>query len=329
MKCAEYRRHEGRVRQPPILVKTPYLIRGEGCRFFDRSGASPKLRITHRLVTILAVAAAACGGSPTEPSGPPQAGTEINLTAVGASDVIGIGSSVVCPPFTDCANGTGYVFVAARALRDRGFTVNVSNLGIPTGVISRGFQDLSAQLNRFTAGNFIDQASPLVRRETTLLTVFTGANEVNIITGALGQGAGAGDPDGYVDQQLHAFGNDVTRLMGRLREQAPNARIIVLNVPNLAGLPFSSRAALPQRQAAQRASVGMTSTVLNPLSSTNVFVIDLMCDERLYDRASYSADGFHPGDAGYAVIGNAVAVAATSASYATPRASCAQMSLVP
>jgi hypothetical protein len=53
-----------------------------------------------------------------------------------------IGSSVVCLPYTDCPNGTGYAFVAARELRGRGFTVNVTNMGIPTGVISRTFQDM-------------------------------------------------------------------------------------------------------------------------------------------------------------------------------------------
>jgi lysophospholipase L1-like esterase len=328
MKNAELRTPRGTVRQP-ILVKTPYLIRTGGRGFFESTGASPKLRIRHALLTILAVVAGACGGSPAEPSGPPRAGSEIHLAAIGASDVTGVGSGVVCPPFTDCANGTGYVFVAARALRDRGFTVNVSNYGIPTGVISRGFQDLSAELGRFVAGNFIDQGAPLVRRDTTIVTVFAGANEVNIIAGALRQGAGGGDPNAYVDRQVRAFGDDVTRLMSRLREQAPGARVIVLNVPNLAGLPYLSGASLAQRLAAQRASVGMTTTILNPLSSANVFVVDLMCDERLYGRANYSADGFHPSDAGYAAIGHEVAAAATSASPVTPRASCAQMSLVP
>jgi hypothetical protein len=36
-----------------------------------------------------------------------------------------------------------------------------------------------------------------VSKDSTLITVFAGANEVNIITGFMGNGAGASDPAGY------------------------------------------------------------------------------------------------------------------------------------
>jgi hypothetical protein len=78
-------------------------------------------------------------------------------------------------------------------LRGRGFTVNLLNLGLPTGVISRSFQDLGSP-SRTIVGNFIDQEVPFVQRDTTLITIFAGANEVNIITSALGSGAGTSDP---------------------------------------------------------------------------------------------------------------------------------------
>ena len=54
-----------------------------------------------------------------------------------------------------------------------------------------------------------------------------------------------------------------------------------------------------------------------------------MCDSRLYDPANYSSDGFHPNDAGYAVIGNEIIRAVTEGAYATPLGSCSQMSIVP
>lgn len=241
----------------------------------------------------------------------------------------GVGSSVPCLPYTDCPDGRGYVFVAARTLRNQGYTVNVTNLGIPTGVISRSFQDLGNQLGRTVLGNFINQEAPFVKADSTLITIFAGANEVNILTSALGSGAGGADPAAYVDQQVATFGNDFRQLMNDLRSVAPRARFVILNVPNVAGMPFLAGASLAQRQAAQRASVRMTTTVVNALAGSGTSIVDLMCDARMYDRNNYSSDGFHPNDAGYAIIGEAIARAATASSYPAPSASCGQMTLVP
>jgi lysophospholipase L1-like esterase len=105
-------------------------------------------------------------------------------------------------------------------------------------------------------------------------------------------------------------------------------RVIVLNLPNLAGLPYLAGAPLPQRQAAQRASVGMTTTVINRLVSPSVSVVDLMCDARSYLASNYSADGFHPNDSGYAFIADEV-VRAALGSASAPQGSCSAMSLVP
>jgi lysophospholipase L1-like esterase len=324
-------RHVQRFSSVVILVNRSRAADRGAYGIFALLPWSPNLRITSLSVVLaMLITAAACTDSPTEPSGgPPQAGSTIVYSAVGASDVTGVGSSVICPPYTDCPNGTGYAFVAARSLRGQGFTVNVTNHGIPTGVISRGFQDLGNQTGRTVLGNFIDQEAPFVPRDTTLITIFAGANETNIITAALGNGAGGSDPTSYIDQQVRAFGDDFNRLMSVLRSSAPNARYVILNVPNVAGMPFLANGSLSQRQAAQRASVRMTTTVINGLASGNAAIVDLMCDARLYDRGNYSSDGFHPNDAGYAVIGNEIARAATSTSYPRPATSCPNMTLVP
>jgi lysophospholipase L1-like esterase len=314
-----------------ILVKSMNLI-GRICDgFFAAPPRSPILRIVGgglSMVALLALTGCSKQASPTQPSGPPQSGSTIVYAAVGASDVAGIGSSVVCVLQSDCPNGTGYVFVAARGLRGRGFTVNLLNLGLPTGVISRTFQDLGSQY-RPVVGNFIDQEVPFVQRDTTLITVFAGANEVNIITSAFNAGAGGSDPVGYIDQMVRSFGDDFGRLMNGLRAQAPAARIVILNVPNVGAMPFQAGASLGQRQAAQRAAVRMTTTVVNGFAAQNVSVIDLMCDSRFYSAANYSSDGFHPNDVGYAAIGNEIIRAVTEGSYATPLASCAPMSSIP
>jgi len=301
--------------------------------FFYFGGRSPILRIA--LVAGCMAVSAGCsklgiGDSPTAPTPPPAAGSTIVYSAIGASDANGVGSSALCVPFTDCPNGLGYVPVTVRALRGQGFTVNHLNLGIATAVIGRDFQTLAGQFNHFVAGNFIEQEMPFVQTTATVVTIFAGINEVNVTTAALGGGAGGSDPNAYIDAQVRAFGTDYATLLSgiKARVSAGTPRIIMLNVPNAAGLPFLAGASLAQRQAAQRLAVGMTRNVVNPFTSQNVVVIDLMCDARSYLASNYSSDGLHPNDAGYAFISSEVVRAITS-SYPAPQSSCSAMTIVP
>ena len=277
-----------------------------------------------------AILTAACqpDKSPSAPSPPPEPNSSINYTAIGASDALGIGSSFECFPYTDCPNGRGYVQEAMRQLKAKGFTVNLSNLGIPTAVIGRDFQDLGAKYGRLIAANFIDSEAPFVNTASTMVTIFAGANDVNTVTAALGQGAGAPDQAGYITTQVKAFGDDYATLLKLIRDRTQSARIIAVNLPNMAGMPFLTSASLQQRQAAQKLSVGMTTTVINPLTSQGVLVVDLMCDPRAYQASTYSGDGFHPSDIGYAWIAAEVVAAATTG-YKSPPTSCSSMTLVP
>jgi lysophospholipase L1-like esterase len=265
---------------------------------------------------------------PTAPTGPPAPGSTIVYSAIGASDANGVGSSVQCFPFTDCPNGTGYVPVTVRQLKAQGFSVTLSNLGVATFVIGPDFQALGQQVGHGAEGNFIDQEMPYVLKNSTVVTIFAGGNEVNTITAALGAGAGGADPAGFVDRQVQAFGADYATLLNGIRGNAPSARIIALNLPNMAGLPYLASASPAQRQAAQRAAVGMTTTVINALTGQNILIVDLMCDPRAYQTANYSSDGLHPNDAGYAFIAAKVIAAITTGS-AAPQMSCSAMSLIP
>jgi lysophospholipase L1-like esterase len=223
----------------------------------------------------------------------------------------------------------GYVPVTVRALTARGITVNNLNLGIATSVIGRDFAVLGAQYNRVIIGNFIENEMPFVQTNASVVTIFAGINEVNTITAALGGGAGGSDPNAFIDAQVRAFANDYTTLLAGIRTRAGSPRIIILNVPNPAGLPFLAGASAAQRQAAQRAAVGMTKTAVNPLVSSSVTVIDLMCDGRSYFGFNYSSDGLHPNDAGYAFISGEVVKAITTSSYPAPQSSCSGMTIVP
>ena len=106
------------------------------------------------------------------------------------------------------------------------------------------------------------------------------------------------------------------------------SRVVVLNLPNIGAMPFRGSSTLQLRRAAQMLAVGITTTVINPNVASGVMVLDLMCDPRSYQAATYSSDGFHPSDIGYAWIAAEVVAAATS-SYRAPASSCSQMALVP
>ena len=266
--------------------------------------------------------------SPTAPS-PPAAGSTIFYTAVGASDAAGVGSSAECLPLTPCPNGMGYVPVTVRALTALGFTVTNLNLGIPTTVIGADFASLGARYGRLIVGNMIDNEMPFVQSNATVVTIFAGVNEIMTIRAALGGGAGGSDTNGYIDAQVRAFGTDYTTLLAGIRARAGNPRIVILNVPNAAGLPFLAGTSLAERQAAQRAAVGMSRTVINALVSSSVSVVDLMCDARSYVASNYSADGLHPNDAGYAFISSEVVKAIATTSYPAPQSSCTGMTIVP
>jgi lysophospholipase L1-like esterase len=280
------------------------------------------------LVAGVCAATAACSKfsdnqTPAAPSGPPAPSSTIVYTAVGASDAAGVGSSVVCVPFTDCPNGMGYVPVTVRALQARSYTVRLLNLGIPTAVVGRDVQSLGAQYGRTILGNFVDNELPFVQTDATVTTIFGGVNDVITLVSALGQGAGGGNAQAFIDAQVRAFASAYGSLVSGIRSRAPGARIIALNLPNVGALPYFVGAPLDQRQAQQRLSVAFTTAAVNVLTSQGITVVDLMCD-----ASNYSAD-FHPNDAGYAFISSEVVNAITSASYQAPQGSCAAMSAVP
>jgi lysophospholipase L1-like esterase len=288
---------------------------------------SPILRIAVAAVG-LSVYGCSKSGSAESPIAP-STGSRIVYTAIGASDANGVGSSVQCLPFTECPAGMGYVQVATRQLQGQGFTVSLTNFGIPTAVIGRGFESLAVRYGRTIAGNFIDHEMPFVPKDTTVATIFAGVNEVNTITTALGAGAGGTNADGYIDEQVRLFGADYATLIEGVRSRAGQPRIVILNVPNAGAMPYLAGAPLAQRQAAQRTAVAMSRTVVNRLASSSVFIIDAMCDPRSYQPNLFSSDGLHPNDAGYANIAANVVRAITSASYPAPQDSCSSMTLVP
>jgi len=283
-----------------------------------------------RAVVFLAVAATlACGrdDSPAGPTpGPPAAGSPVFYTAVGASDAIGVGARVMCLPLTPCEGGTGYVPLVVRALQATR-QVTLMNLGIPGAVLSPTIQQIARTYGRDVPANFIEREMPFVPSNSTLVTIFGGANDANALGDAIQRGAAGADLRGYVDAQIRAFGGDFTRLVRGVRERAPNAFVIVLNLPNLALLPYASGYPAERRQVLQAIAVGF-SREASAQQGNGAVVVDLMCDPRTYDVARFSSDGFHPNDGGYSVLADKILDAINGVAGAGP-ASCPQMTALP
>ena len=276
------------------------------------------------LVAVLLSTGACATSSPTEPSPTPT--NQVDYTAIGASDAIGYGASVVCFPFADCPTGTGYVPVVTRSLQSSGKTVTVLNLGIPGAVIGPDIQTIGNAVGQGIVSNFIDAEMPFAHKASTLITIFAGGNDANAIGAAVKAGMGGSDISAYIQAQVQAFGKDMATLVAGLQARAPSARIVILNLPNMAALPFSASKTSTEKHYFQQIAVGFSAQA-NAMTSKGAIVIDLMCDSRMYDASIYSSDGFHPNDTGYAYLAGLVFAAASGGAGTAPKASCAQMTI--
>jgi len=267
------------------------------------------------------------GDSPSGPSavGPPAPASALHYTAIGASDANGAGSSVPCPPFAACEDGRGYVPVLVRQLRATR-EVTVMNLGMPAAVLGPATEALARQLGREVSGNFVDRQMPFVPRDSTLVTVFAGVNDVNIIAESIEQGLAGADVQGYIDSHARTFGADYSRVINGIRARAPATFIIVMNVPNVAAMPFASRYPAEHRRIMQTISVAF-SREANRQERSGVVILDTMCSPASYDPALFSRDGLHPNDAGHAELARRLK-AIVDGERSSAAASCATMTAV-
>jgi len=294
------------------------------------------MRLTIRLVVLFPVFAlavlAGCNKNSDDDGGggPGPTPTGLHYTAIGASDAVGIGASIPCVPFTDCPGGTGYVPRILRSLRAQDASTGLTNFGLPGAVMSRDVQEIGNSVGIGINNNFLQHEAPFVPPQTTLVTIFAGGNDANTLATAIDRGAaGSQDPNAYIDAQVAAFAEDYRDLVGIVRGRAPSARIVVLNLPNFAGLPFALGRPTRDRQWLQRLSVGFSVQGANTLVGLNVTVVDLLCNPQSYQASTYSSDGFHPDDSGYAYIADETIKAINASSHPPPPASCPQMTIVP
>lgn len=279
---------------------------------------------------VLTLGVAGCSKTPDSPTSPSPGGpgSTVTYTNISASDGAGVGSSVPCFPFTTCEpNATSWVQVLLRRLQQNG-TVTLLNLGVPGSVLSQNIEDLGRRVGRTYPGNFITNQAPFTRPESTVVTIFAGGNDANTI-GQVVQAQLAGDDvRGFIDQQVRQWGDDLATLVRAVRQKAPATRVVILNLPNLAGAPYLARNSALERGVMQRIVVGMSDRV-NAQVGPNTFVVDLMCDARILEAASFSSDGFHPSDRGYALMAELAYPAVVNGSHPAPAADCALRRVAP
>jgi lysophospholipase L1-like esterase len=201
------------------------------------------------------------------------------------------------------------------------------NLAIPASVLSPAIEQIARQIGRDVTGNYVDRQMPFVPVSSTVVTISGGVNDANAIGEAIEKGAAGAGIDAYIGTQARAFGADYDRLIQGVRRRAENSFIVVLNVPNLALLPYAAQYPLDHRRVLQAISVAF-SREANRQAGAGIVVLDLMCDQTMYEPSNFSRDGFHPNDAGYARIAARLTPIINGAP-SVPAASCAAMSAVP
>jgi lysophospholipase L1-like esterase len=280
-------------------------------------------------LTLAVTSLAACGllnnGTPTTPS---PTSNIFDYTALGASDAIGFGSSNVCFPFAACPNGTGYVQDIGRQYQadHPAVTLTLLDMGIPGAVLGPTIMNLGNSLGLGIPANFLDGELPFIQTNGSLVTVFAGGNDARTVGSALQAGKGGSDVNGFIATQASQFGADLNTLILGIRAKSPQALIVLLNLPNLAGVPFAAGDSLVDKQVLQAIAVSFTAQI-NALASRGVPVVDLMCDPNMYQPGIYSSDGFHPNDAGYTYMAGLVYAVVRTGTATAPHASCSQMKL--
>ena len=270
-------------------------------------------------VVLLAAVSSCSKESPTEPDN-----STIAYTAIGASDANGIGSSAPC--LGSCTTGQGYVPQLTRRMQSSGRSVTLTNLGIPTAVLSPEFQQISNSVGRDSIGNFLSNEMPQVPSSTTLVTVFAGANDANVVAMAIRNGLAGADVNGYISARVQAFARDLRALLTGVRNRASGTRVVFLNLPNLAGMPYAAGLSLDEKRLLQQIAVAFSAQV-NLLVADGALVADVMCDGRTLQSGNFSGDGFHPNDTGYAFLADLLFGPATTGSAPAPAASCTAMTL--
>lgn len=197
---------------------------------------------------------------------PKATGHVYAYTAIGASDAVGVGSSVPCatsavvigpdteqmPDPVNCPGGAGYVPVAAQTLATPPNATVLTDLGISGAVAGAAERTLgntwepflfgcsSSGPNVCIPGDFIDDELPIIPANQEVVTVFAGGNDTNAILAHVAIACASCNP-GQIQTMIAAdignFGADFQTLLLAIHAEKPLAHIYVANLPNFALIP--------------------------------------------------------------------------------------------
>jgi lysophospholipase L1-like esterase len=298
-------------------------------------------------LAVAAFAGCASGGGNAVLTPPPKP-PELYYTAIGASDAVGYGASVPCtkavPPNgaadPSCfgKTGTGYVPDLARKLASIPATVTLDDLGYSGAVLGA---DIRATVNTyglptsatpcFPVANqypvdFITYELPQVSAASKIVTIFAGGNDtVGLVNAAACQGlagATATQQAAFLNAEIAAFGTDLAALINGIKGVSPSAKIVIANLPNFALIPLGKAQTADVAAALGAVSTAIDLKIIDPLVTSGIPVVDLLCDPSSYVAANFYSDGFHPDDAGYAVIASLFASQINAAVPAVPQTTC-------
>ncbi|HXW76456.1 MAG TPA: SGNH/GDSL hydrolase family protein [Candidatus Eremiobacteraceae bacterium] len=274
-----------------------------------------------------------------------------------ATAAVDIGDDVELEPSPpSCPNGTGYVPDIKRLIGKGLNQVNLTDLGISGAVIG---PDIRAIGNEFepalfgcaasgedvcVPGDFLDDELPLVGQPINTVTIFAGGNDTDaIFAGAATIAAGGGDPTDFIEESITDFGNDYATLLGTIHTLFPFARIYVANLPNFGLIPrgvclgaTTATAECPEpgdnpegQALVASISLAIDADVINTLPADHIPVLDLECNAASYNPANFYVDGFHPNDAGYALLAQLYAQAIQHYGAGPPAGNCPPYSVAP
>lgn len=193
--------------------------------------------------------------------------------ALGASDATGVGASNYNEADPSQRNN-GYVYRIHDAMRARYAPWALVNLGI-SGATAPSIQQ--------------NALGPAIAQRPAIVTMWAGGNDVK-------NSVLAGESVETLKTRFEAAYTDIIR---RLRLET-GAFIVTANLPDMSRLPIAYLLTQEMRDKGKESSIALNEVIARVAAAYDVPVVDMYNDPESYDWGSYSWDGFHPNDAGYA-----------------------------
>ena len=274
------------------------------------------------LITALAVSAASCSKSDSgdTPTSRPIRTLSLTPCSAPATASASAARSSALRSISDAKTAPATRRRIRRRFQADGRTVSYLNLSGPRSRALACDRRSRRSIGARTRATFVERYPPFVPPGTTHVTIFAGGNDANIIGSAV-----SGGPGRARHPRLRRWtGSSVGQRSGRVRQSRAQPvvhradRRLQPAEPGRRTVHGGTHRPGAQHHAAHRHRPhGPDQQPHEPRR----LVVDLMCDPRLPQPASYSSDGFHPSDAGYAIMAELGYAALTSGAAPAPRTS--------